>query len=436
MITLQDEDKIYFSKTREYFREVLSNYYNGNYRSAIVMLYSIAICDLLLKLQELKEIYNDKNATTILDDIDKLRNNNTGSKSSWEKKLVEKIHKETNLLDCQSFAQLNNLYTARNLSAHPAMNDNYELIIPSPETTIAHITNILRNILIKPPVFTSNVINMLTDDIAEKAQIFAGERAKFVNYLNKKYLDRMPLPMKENIFITFWKFCFRKPDNQNCMNNLTNNRLILEIIAEDNPQILEKIKTEEALKSISNNEYCVMNCCFFVSKFPKIYDFLSDEIKLCIDNLIEKYQKIKIFSWYKNTDKSNHIKRMIEEEIFDVDDFGIMQYVKESYSAEGLADVLCDYCIKAFSKSNSFNQADLRYTMHIKPNLDLFTKEQFIEILNIINSNAQIYNRGASYVSNTEIINAAKKILEKTFDYSRYDNIKFKNGTEEDLNLG
>lgn len=74
--------------------------------------------------------------------------------------------------------------------------------------------------------------------------------------------------------------------------------------------------------------------------------------------------------------------------------------------------------------------------MHIKPNLDLFTKEQFIEILNIINSNAQIYNRGASYVSNTEIINAAKKILEKTFDYSRYDNIKFKNGTEEDLNLG
>lgn len=211
MITLQDEDKIYFSKTREYFREVLSNYYNGNYRSAIVMLYSIAICDLLLKLQELKEIYNDKNATTILDDIDKLRNNNTGSKSSWEKKLVEKIHKETNLLDCQSFAQLNNLYTARNLSAHPAMNDNYELIIPSPETTIAHITNILRNILIKPPVFTSNVINMLTDDIAEKAQIFAGERAKFVNYLNKKYLDRMPLPMKENIFNTFWKFCFRKP---------------------------------------------------------------------------------------------------------------------------------------------------------------------------------------------------------------------------------
>ena len=215
----------------------------------------------------------------------------------------------------------------------------------------------------------------------------------------------MPLPMKENIFNTFWKFCFRKPDNQNCMNNLTNNRLILEIIAEDNPQILEKIKTEEALKSISNNEYCVMNCCFFVSKFPKIYDFLSDEIKLCIDNLIEKYQKIKIFSWYKNTDKSNHIKRMIEEEIFDVDDFGIMQYVKESYSAEGLADVLCDYCIKAFSKSNSFNQADLRYTMHIKPNLDLFTKEQFIEILNIINSNAKIYNRGASYVSNTEIIN-------------------------------
>lgn len=41
------------------FKEVLSSYLNENYRSVTVMLYSIAICDILFKLQELNDMYND-----------------------------------------------------------------------------------------------------------------------------------------------------------------------------------------------------------------------------------------------------------------------------------------------------------------------------------------------------------------------------------------
>ena len=427
MITIQDEDKIYFSKTKEYFKEVLSNYTNGNYRSAVVMLYSTTLCDLLLKLQELKEVYGDKKATAILDDIDKSRNNGTGSKSKWEKELVDRIYKDTNLLDLQSYTELNHLYDHRNFSAHPAMNENYELIIPSRDTTIAHITNILKNILIKPPVFSTDVINMLTEDVAMKSEIFAGQRAKFVNYLNTKYLDRMPLPMKEKTFKAFWKFCFCKPDNQDCMKNLYKNRLILEIIADRNPELLGKIKSEEAYKSISSNETCVYNFCIFVAKYPQIYNLLSDEIKLCVDNAIEKYQYIKIFSWYKSTDKSHHINQMIDEEIYDVDDMNIMEFVRESYANEGLAEDLCNYCIKAFSRSCSFDQADLRYDIHIKHNLAFFNRDQFIELFDSINRNDQIYNRGAAYSTNSEIVKAAKKILEADFDYSLYRRMRFYN---------
>lgn len=50
-----EKDGIYFSKMKEYFKEVVSSYINGNYRSATVMLYSVAICDILFKLQELKD---------------------------------------------------------------------------------------------------------------------------------------------------------------------------------------------------------------------------------------------------------------------------------------------------------------------------------------------------------------------------------------------
>ncbi len=58
MVYLPDSEDIYFAKTKEYFSEVISNYASGNYRSAVVMLYSVAICDLLFKLKELCDMYN------------------------------------------------------------------------------------------------------------------------------------------------------------------------------------------------------------------------------------------------------------------------------------------------------------------------------------------------------------------------------------------
>ena len=57
MVYLPDSEDIYFAKTKEYFSEVISNYASGNYRSAVVMLYSVAICDLLFKLKELCDMY-------------------------------------------------------------------------------------------------------------------------------------------------------------------------------------------------------------------------------------------------------------------------------------------------------------------------------------------------------------------------------------------
>ena len=80
-------DKIESPKTKEYFKEVISSYANGNYRSAIVMLYIVTVTDLMYKLQELDELYNDSTARKILADLEK----NRTSKSSWENTLIDKI---------------------------------------------------------------------------------------------------------------------------------------------------------------------------------------------------------------------------------------------------------------------------------------------------------------------------------------------------------
>ncbi len=42
--------QIFDARTKEYFSEVLSCYAAGNYRSSVVMLWSVAVCDLLFKL--------------------------------------------------------------------------------------------------------------------------------------------------------------------------------------------------------------------------------------------------------------------------------------------------------------------------------------------------------------------------------------------------
>ena len=166
MILLQDEDQIYFKKTRDYFREVLSDYSNGNYRSAVVMLYSVTICDLLLKLQELNEVYNDGIASSILKDVNKERINPSGkSKSSWEKQLIDRIYNETKMLDLQAYTEINHLYDHRNFSAHPALNENYELIIPSRDITIAHITNKKETQETNAPSIVINLIGLTDNDV-------------------------------------------------------------------------------------------------------------------------------------------------------------------------------------------------------------------------------------------------------------------------------
>jgi hypothetical protein len=55
-------EKIHYGKTKDYFQEVLSSYQNRNYRSAVVMLWSVAVCDIVYKLQKLVDLQRFRGA--------------------------------------------------------------------------------------------------------------------------------------------------------------------------------------------------------------------------------------------------------------------------------------------------------------------------------------------------------------------------------------
>lgn len=446
MVYIPEAEDIYFAKTREYFNEVLSNYANGNYRSAVVMLYSVAICDLLFKLQELADMYNDTIAVEILQEVEKCRNPGDNiSKSRWEKEFVDSIYAKTELLDLESYTNLNHLYDHRNFSAHPALNDRYELISPSKETTIALIKNILENILIKPPIFVKKVTDMLLEDLSEKKSIYQDEPEKLHEYLRRKYFDRMSDSMKKSTFRSFWKLCFCLPDDEECQRNRSINRKAMEFLFSDTNGLLDFMKSDSMFAKTSPDDNCVMQLCILLAHYPQIYLVLSDDTKLQISALIAKNSTARIISWFTASSKAEHMQKMIESSYFGKIDDSTITFVSGQYELSGDLPCFIDYCIEYFGSSGLFDTANERYWNAIRPFLGKMTRDQFLRLITVVNTNDQIYNRNANYSTNTEIAMAAHKTLGADFDYSQYPHFVFdtskvlgteKNDAEDEDNEG
>ena len=424
-VYLPQSEDIYFEKTREYFKEVISSYAIGNYRSANVMLYSIAICDILFKLQELVDMYNDSVAAEILSSY-KINSNQASSKSksAWEKDFVETVHKKTELLDLEAYTHLIHLYEDRNFSAHPALNKTYELISPSPETTIANIKNILQEILVKPPIFITKVIDTLLKDLDEKSSLFEYSEESLKTYLNNKYFSRMPKSMKANTFRSLWKICFKLFEDDDCCKNRTINRKAIETLT-DNPDLTpeEIIKNDIQFYTVAIDSKCEWSLIVYLAHFPSLYKCLSDETKIQIDKHIESNYNGKLISWFKHNDLIEHTNYLISEPKHVIEEQTI-DFMKKTYSENGNLSFLFDFFIECFGESCCFDTADERFELIIKPHLNAFSNDQFDVLFRHIDNNYQIYGRRTAYSSNTFIIKTYIK-KNKRFDSEKYTNIKY-----------
>ena len=424
-IYLPETNEIYFAKTKEYFNEVMSSYSNGNYRSAVVMLYSTVICDILLKLKELRDMYNDSVADNILKEIKNTQKEST-SKSSWEKELLEKVRDKTNLIDSKIYSDLSHLFDDRCFSAHPAVNEDFELYTPNQETVIAHIKNALNGILIKPPIFIKSVINMLTEDLKDKCEIYVENREGLAVYLNNKYFQRMNISMKLKMFKTLWRFCFKSIEDENCKKYRRINRIALNVLAEPiEKDIIKEITENENIYTVANENNCLFQLVAFLSSAPMIYRVLGADCKLAVDKFIEGNGDAKWGTWFKFTQIKEHLTYLKSNKDNLVFKSNHSKYVYSYYYKHGYKDDILAFYIYLFSESWNYDTADLRYNVLIQPFLNEFSREQVIEIIKVSDANRQIYARGYSCYTNTQIVKAAKKLLGKDFDFNMYPNFRF-----------
>lgn len=389
-------EQIHYGKTKGYFQEVLSSYNNGNYRSSVVMLWSVAICDIVYKLQSLIDLYDDAAAKEILQEVTTIQNEDYKS-SAWEIKLLDDVHGKTFLLDSSEYEDLRYLQKQRHLSAHPVLNSERELHSPNKETVRSLLRNTLEGLLIKPPFYTQRIMKELLEDLAESSDVL-NSRGKVKKYIESRYLSRTTQSVEINIFRSLWKLVF-KLDNEKCENNRKINFHALEVLFNRNiAAIPAEVKGDnDYYSNVASTGMPLSYLAFYLSKNHQIYPLLSDDARLKIDHCINTDDVGKTVGWFIKADLDTHgndVEEWINGDEHPTFTPGQFDALLEISDSEEWQKKFCRIVTAYYSVSYSFDQADTRFQVAIPKYIGLFDRDSLIHLAEQIESNGQCYARG------------------------------------------
>jgi len=390
-------EKIYNEKTREYFKEVQSSYFNGNFRSAVVVLYSVVIFDLLYKMRDLRDIYNDEGAEKILVEFEEKQKQNPKD-SKWESDLYTNIHQRTKFLSNGELANIKSLHEHRHLSAHPALSHDIELYMPNKDVARAHIRNMLEGVLTKPPIFSKNIFVNLIKDISENASKLPPNDLK--RYVNDKYFRNLSDPIINDIFKQLWKFVFVKKGANIDKNREINFKVLKIIIQQNKYKILNYIRHNQVYFSTvpTNNDLLFSQLVKFLCEYPDFYEAFDESAKILTRNKIRSNREYRIrcnFLHEKIADYRKEAEKAIfplvskSEGRYEFDKIvkDYIQFLKDNgENFNGIA-------IKYFRFSSSYNEADRRFRTFIEPYLGNFTNMELTNIVEKWRANSEIEGR-------------------------------------------
>lgn len=418
-----DFEKITNAKTREYFCEVVSSYNNSNYRSSVVVLYSVCVCDIVFKLVDLSELYGDRNAEEILK---KYRSNfNTGdktsSKSAWERKLIDEAC-EKGLIDTVTKERLTNLYSIRNMAAHPILGQNYELYNPTKEETVAVILAMYDSLLTQPSLFMGSIVEMLSEDIARNKDTFRVNQNQFETYVRKKYFDHLNKKYLHKVFRAFWKFCFVL-DNAECDTYRNINLQLLDfLIRTEKESCIEIIRKDKEKFGCSLAPQCLKALVEFLARFPFIYDELGDGVHTNIVAFIDG-DKSKVISWFLFDTPEEFVDAL--EERWRVRNLApeYKEIFEQYFEDNGRLPLMYDFYIYLFRHSLSFSESSGIWYRLLNDSVLSFTDSQLKAIVDAVNSNDQIY-KNWDLEDFCRCIETEYKSRKIDFDFSKYPNFK------------
>lgn len=412
-------ENIHYGKTKEYFREVLSSYNNGNYRSSVVMLWSVAICDIAYKLQSLIDLYDDAAAKDILQEVTTIQAQDHKT-SAWELKLLDDVHDKTYLIDNSEYENLRYLQKQRHLSAHPVLNSDRELHSPNKETVRSLLRNTLEGLLVKPPIYTQRIMRELLEDIAESSNVL-NSREKVKKYIESKYLSRTTPAVEMSIFKSLWKLVF-KLDNADCEKNRTINLHVLEVLSKRNNVSIPGaiIGDKDYYNNIASLGSPLSFFVYYLSSFPRIYQLLSEDAKIKIEHCINTDEVGKTMGWFVKENINIHgedIKKWIESDDRPTFTQAQLDALLNISDTDEWQSIFCDIATVYYSSSRSYDQADSRFEIAIPKYISLFDKKSLIALTEKINCNSQCYYRSQARSDYAVIKSRIDELFGEEFDY-------------------
>jgi hypothetical protein len=418
-------ERIYDSRSREHFREVLKAFITDCNSSALVMLWTVVICDLIYKLEELQQVYNDSTATDILKNIEKIQSKDSRS-PEWESKLVKMIRDRTQLIDNAEYQEIENLHKYRHLAAHPIIGTANILYKPKKEIVRAYIRNMLENVLLKSPLLTKKIATELVRDIAEKKELFPDDES-LKRYIEAKYCKNLRAEIENDLFKTLWKFVFQLSNEDTDSNRAINFRTLL-ILYSRRPEELQKYigQNQQYFSQVIDDkplEFLIK----FLSQNSIIFSLLNDTAKIPIKSLAEKDLNLYAMAWFLNTSLIEHIYKIKEkaQQYYKNDiDEDVWQKLGQLAKAEDCLDELLSIGIILYTKGRSFGTADLRYKRYVAPYLADMKEDLIFDLLDGMENNDQIYHYGRAGIGDiSAVLEYGKRLLGEKFDGEKYPNL-------------
>ena len=424
---------IYSQKTRDNFEEVQSSYAIGNYRSAVVMLWSVVVCDTLYKLQDAIDLFNDEVAEGIVSEIKDMQKADRRN-SAWEEKLLTLVRERTDLLSSGEYENLLSIKQCRHLSAHPVIDSSYDLYKPTMEFTRAHIRNALECLLTKSGFHTKKTVDYMLVEI-ENHKTLLNSKDKMSSFLKSRYFKKIGTQGKEAVFRSLWKVVFSVLNPRATANREANYNAIWALFEYDEVSCIEAIRKEPQFYSKISPEIENLTCLLrILTTFPNIYIELNDDAKEVIKNAIDTNIQARLLSTFLYEDIDSYYRATVEwldsknvEENhepgqpspLDKEPLRIeVVHLRILESALKRSDVLIvnKIAAKLYSLSISFSSADRRYAI-LEPFLTGLNTESITELLNEVEENNQIHSNCRRWVDNEirSLFNQARAVGVENF---------------------
>lgn len=416
--------------TKEYLKEVITSFNLGNYRSAIVSLYNVVLCDLVFKLKTLSEVYEDLKANEILE---KLGINNTDQKYAiWENTLVENIVSKTNLLDKQEEQLIKRLKEDRDHCAHLALKD-FTLYSPNKDQTRAHIRNMFELVFLREPLLHKDIIVSILKDIETYyTTVGSLHPERFGHYLSTKYYTKLNEKVELNLFKTLWNFVFVKTGGEYDENRIACYYGLYYLVAIHPQKFLNYVKNDpssyygnikmndkesnygiksgtEKLSAIDINSISFPQAflIYFLSEYKDFFAELKGHITEIMQHEAEQNINLLIRAIFLSKDFKNHLKGIkdYKGQVFNgFKDFNFYDYYVRDTSIDleqmkflaleaenrNCTSDLVEFVLKWLNEIGSYDSAYMVMENMIFPIFKYFNREDVERLAEIMDNNSQI----------------------------------------------